>query len=270
MGGPLNLASAKRSVIGTVGLLAKGFLNGFCKTHSYNKERLFKTVLERSDRPLITVANHSSVLDDPGMWGILPFSILTHKKRMRWSLGAKEICFSTSLTAWFFASGRVIPIVRGDGIYQPAMNLAVEKLNDNGWVHIFSEGRVNQDSTMLPFRWGIARLIMESKVPPIVLPFWHKGLETVMPEDTKYYYPRPCKEVVLSFGKPIDFAENGVLEQIKGMDEAAARILITDYIFKHTVAVQKETEKWMGDPDWRVRGRPQQDVDHPPRRGDPS
>ncbi|KAJ3012128.1 hypothetical protein HKX48_006432 [Thoreauomyces humboldtii] len=307
-GAPLKLASAKRAVIGTVGFFSKIFVNAYCKTHTINEQRLFRTVLDNRDRPLITVANHSSVLDDPGMWGT--------KISYWWDAGAEgrqlistsmcgpspqEICFGNRCvwrrenqgpiglcripsylgravsvrartTAWFFASGRVIPIVRGDGIHQPGMDLAVEKLNENGWVHIFSEGKVNQESTMLPFRWGIARLIMESKVPPIVLPFWHKGFENVMPEpkvETDKYYPRARKELILSYGEPVDFASNGVLEQTKEMDDAAARIHITDYIFNETVKVQKDTERMLGDPLWRKRGKPQLNVDSP-RTGDPA
>lgn len=97
-----------------------------------------------------------------------------------------------------------------------------------------------------------------------------QGLETVMPEDTKFYFPRPGKEVIVSFGNPIDFSQIGLLDEVKGLDAAEARRRITDYIFHQTVEVQKETEKRIGEPGWRNRGEPQHNVDHPPRRGDPS
>ena len=63
--------------------------------------------------------------------------------RLRWTLGAQEICFEEkpSLVQKFFVAGRVIPIVRGDGIYQRGMDIALEKLNANEWVHIFPEGK---------------------------------------------------------------------------------------------------------------------------------
>ncbi|TPX69813.1 hypothetical protein SpCBS45565_g02171 [Spizellomyces sp. 'palustris'] len=264
----LNLASPKRSSVGAV---AKLFLKTYTHLHTFNEHALLETILHQRHRPVITVGNHLSVLDDPMLWGILPWKLLTDQHRMRWSLGAKEICFGNRVTAWFFGSGRVIPIVRGDGIYQPAMDLAIQKLNKNGWVHIFSEGRVNQESTMLPFRWGIARLIMELSQPPIVVPFWHKGLESVMPENTKFYFPRPNKEVILAFGEPIDFGSNGILDSVKGLDDTEARIRLTDYVFQRTVQVQRDTERKIGDPDWRTRGRPLKGVDdEPPKMGDPS
>ncbi|KAI8816288.1 acyltransferase-domain-containing protein [Fimicolochytrium jonesii] len=282
----LTLAPPKRSVTeslelmtmlwppqpGGVGLLAKGFMRVYLKTHTFNEDRLFRTVLEKTDRPLITVANHASMCDDPGMWGVLPWSILTHKHRMRWSMGAKEICFTTPLTSWFFASGQVIPTVRGDGIYQPAVNKAIEKLNDNAWIHVSTpSGKINQESTdLLPFRWGVARLIMESKVPPLFIPIWHKGFVDVMPEATDFYFPRPRAEVVLAYGEPIDFAANGVLDHARSLpDPKAARIYLTEQVFKSTVALQRATEKRLGDPHWRHAKDPQRDA-KPPRWGDPS
>ncbi|KAI9089385.1 acyltransferase-domain-containing protein [Phlyctochytrium arcticum] len=266
------LASPKRSVLVTIGTLAKFFLNVYSTTHIFDLHNLLTPLQESRNRPVITLCNHDSVLDDPMLWGVLPYSMLMDRSRMRWSLGAKEICFTNWLTSWFFASGRVIPTVRGDGIYQPALNLALEKLNENGWVHIFSEGKVNQERDMLAFRWGIARLIMETKVPPLVIPFWHKGLETVMPEDTKHYYPRPRKEIVIGYGQALDFATNGVLESVKDLDAAQARIKICEYLFRETVQVQQRTEQRVGEPGWRDRRRtPKNSVDvDPPRKWDPS
>lgn len=59
---------------------------------------------------------------------------------MRWSLGAREVCHSNPLHALFFRLGNVLPIDRGQGIYQPIMNEMVDKLNEGMWLHIFPEG----------------------------------------------------------------------------------------------------------------------------------
>lgn len=40
------------------------------KTRVYNKERLLDAVARRpSGVPLVTVSNHHSCFDDPGLWG---------------------------------------------------------------------------------------------------------------------------------------------------------------------------------------------------------
>ncbi|KAJ3160924.1 hypothetical protein HDU86_008286 [Geranomyces michiganensis] len=200
---------------------------------------------------------------------MLPWSILLHKHRMR--------CF----TSWFFASGQVIPTVRGDGIFQPAIDVALAKLATNSWVHIFPEGKVNQQREQLPYRWGVGRLILESPRPPLVLPIWHCGFEAAMPEDAAdgRYYPRPRKQIVIAVGEVMDFATNGVLEQARAMvvsddadDDAKRRAFVTAFVRDRAVETQRDAERTMGQPDWwKTRGKPQKSIDEdPPRKGDPS
>ena len=35
---------------------------------------------------------------------------------------------------------QAIPIVRGDGVYQKAVDCCIAVLNDGGWIHVFPEG----------------------------------------------------------------------------------------------------------------------------------
>lgn len=86
------------------------------------------------------------------------------------------------------------------------MNLAIKKMNDsNAWIHIFSEGKVFQtrNSNIYPFRWGIAHLLMESKRPPYLLPFWHHGMNEMLPQN-RIKVPYFWIKLHFVFGKPID------------------------------------------------------------------
>lgn len=43
-----------------------------------------------------------------------------------------------SIVSKIFALGQVVPTVRGAGIYQPAMDFALDRLNDGSWVRLLS------------------------------------------------------------------------------------------------------------------------------------
>lgn len=44
-------------------------------------------------------------------------------------------------------------------------------------VHIFPEGKIKQDTLdeCRRFKWGISRILMESKTAPLVVPIWIRG-----------------------------------------------------------------------------------------------
>lgn len=66
----------------------------------------------------------------------------------------------------------MISTIRGGaGIYQPAIDTGVEKLDQGNWVHIFPEGKLKDRSGGLhEFKWGVARMLMEAHEIPHVLP----------------------------------------------------------------------------------------------------
>ncbi|KAK8282066.1 hypothetical protein V6Z11_D08G001300 [Gossypium hirsutum] len=79
------------------------------------------------------LAYHSSLLDDPLLWGFKGFPSLD-ANLARWVLAAEDICFKNSVLTYFFRLGKCIPITRGAGIYQEYMNEALQCLNNGAWV----------------------------------------------------------------------------------------------------------------------------------------
>lgn len=132
----------------------------------------------------------------------------------------------------------MIETVRGGGIFQPAIDEAVKKLQDGEWVrhprciqrssiidkdlaqiHIFPEGRVNQEDLHPPgglirFKWGVSRIIMDSERMPVIIPIWISGFDEVMPNTRKYFrgFPRPGARISVTVGQPI---EHKVIPMIK-------------------------------------------------------
>ena len=75
----------------------------------------------------------------------------------RWGASASEVIFFNKSLETFWKLGKVIPIVRGWGVEQPAMEFLLDKMNRNGWVNIFPEGKVYVDNHIGLLRWGVGR-----------------------------------------------------------------------------------------------------------------
>jgi monolysocardiolipin acyltransferase len=195
------------------------------------------------ERGLLTVCNHVSVVDDPLMWGILPLRYSMDLANVRWGLGAHDICFKNRITSTFFSLGQVLPTHRlwhssQGGLYQPTMSQALSLLsspsspvrrreltysttgadsfrapaaydgNCNAWVHVFPEACCHQgpDSGLRYFKWGIARLILESDPAPQFIPMFMDGTQRIMAEDRKWprFLPRVGKRFRMVIGEPTD------------------------------------------------------------------
>ncbi|AET39461.1 lysophosphatidylcholine acyltransferase Ecym_4408 [Eremothecium cymbalariae DBVPG len=91
------------------------------------------------------------------------------------------------------------------------------------WLHVFPEGFVLQlqaphSNSMRYFKWGVARMVLESTKAPIIVPIFGTGFEKIAPEsaaDTvvERYLPRNFgAEIKITVGDPID---DGIIEKYR-------------------------------------------------------
>jgi monolysocardiolipin acyltransferase len=97
---------------------------------------------------MITVSNHRSLFDDPGVIScLLPLHIAIQPRYNRWGICSQEYCFNTSLPGiikGYIGAGQVLPIHRGGGIDQVLLYNFAYRLAQGGWCHVFPEGGVWQ------------------------------------------------------------------------------------------------------------------------------
>lgn len=130
-------------------------------------------------------------------------------------------------------------MIRGGGVYQPAVDLCIKKLAIGEWVHIFPEGKVNMTKEHLRFKWGVGRMIYEAPIVPIIIPIWHLGMDDVLPNYPPYIF-KFGKKITVNVGEPIDI--NDLVNELKSKNtpEPEARKIITDHLQeKMTVSKDK-------------------------------
>ena len=72
---------------------------------------------------MLQVSNHVASMDDPlVIASLLPPRVLLDAQQLRWTLCASDRCFKNPVTSAFFRSVKVLPVSRGDGIYQKVYN----------------------------------------------------------------------------------------------------------------------------------------------------
>ncbi|KAG0225580.1 hypothetical protein BGX31_007598 [Mortierella sp. GBA43] len=153
-----------------------------------------------------------------------------------------------SAASAFFRLGQIVPIIRGIGIYQPAIDKSINLLRSGRWVHIFPEGKINQTDQLIRLKWGVGRILMEYGGPPvveggqpmdelempIVIPIYHVGLEDVLrlyEDNSSPVIPKFGMPLTIVFGEPIDFRP--LMKDYKEgkLQEVEARIKITERVY---------------------------------------
>ena len=166
---------------------------------------------------LITVANHHSTFDDPGVLAYMTplkfFLTEMFHKNNRWTLCTAEVATTNKFVESFILSGKGIPIYRGGGIEQPCMKVMAELVAAGRWLQIFPEGKINKEprgQTPLDQRlkWGLGKILCDIEemggAQPMILPFWHSGMDEVKPYEGCKTIFRWGKRVHVTVGEPID------------------------------------------------------------------
>ncbi|KAK8046443.1 Bctaz1 [Apiospora saccharicola] len=216
-------------VLGATCMLSRGFLYGLNTVETKGLDRFLEILDKRKDvdkreRGLITVCNHVSVPLSTffSLGQVLP----THRASHSPHGGAFQATISQAirllsappvssrqpgpLDAASMSSGIndvADPFTAGDGltystdgtdsIKAPSMYAQ----NRMAWVHIFPEGMIHQhpSMTMRYFKWGVARLILESEPMPDMLPMFIDGTQNIMSEARTF--PGSCRAVARSSTK---------------------------------------------------------------------
>lgn len=200
--------------LGVVSMVGKCVLHVMNRSEFDRVEVLKDAVMDRErDLGLITVSNHTSTLDDPMLFSAmfpLSFFFSEHRhRRVRWSICAREVCYSNTVLGQFFKSGKTLPIERGAGLHQPVMQVVAKSVARGDWVHVFPEGKVHYNEKLGPLKWGVGKLFCDAFLlsgrMPMVVPFHHVGMSKVLPKGSRV--PRMGHHVKVRVGDPIDLSD---------------------------------------------------------------
>jgi len=238
--------AASSATMLVVGLGAKFLLTSANTTLVHGRENIDKVFT--SDGPVLSVVNHHSCFDDPGIWGaVLSPSQLMDTRRMRWGASASEVIFINKPLEMFWKLGKVIPIVRGWGVNQPAMQFLLDKLNRGGWVNIFPEGKVTVEDNIGLLRWGVGRLVWDCERPPALVPVLHMGMDSILPNpvspgDSQPCVLRPGNLVTVNIGQPLDMGPVVQELRTRKVEAVEARRMITEHVQSVMEKMYQETK----------------------------
>ncbi|KIH88134.1 monolysocardiolipin acyltransferase [Sporothrix brasiliensis 5110] len=185
--------AASTFVMATTGMLCRSFLYGLNDVEVVGLDNFLKLLDARKDvearqRGLITASSSA-----PSDSGPLPQAPATSSK----SPASEVFASSFSPSLYYSTNG-------ADRWPAPSAFAS----NRHAWVHVFPEGLVHQqrDRGLRYFKWGVARLILESEPTPDIVPMFIDGLDRVMHEERTFprFLPRIGQKIRVVFGDILD------------------------------------------------------------------
>ena len=226
-----------RFVIGTSGIFSQLWARyTFNDVTIVNADALRAHVA--SGAPMITVANHVSVLDDPVVLTLLGGGTPAPPRATRWTPATREIVFASRARAAWFGAGQCIPIERDlgcppGGLTQPGLRACAERLmatgagdhNRSRWVHIFPEGRICQKGLGRAWdgherdylRWGVGKVAAWASLPSSPMLRVRESSTAPAPSSTAPVIPPvilPFYHLGMAAALPLDRATNASLRTV--------------------------------------------------------
>ena len=245
---PLGVFS-RMATLGVVAGFSKFIVSVLNKATTSNYETLLHHMTERK-RPqgMITVSNHSSTFDDPGVLSFLIpwwyFATEPKHEGVRWTICTAEICAASPAVHAFFTAGKTVPINRGGGLHQASLTAMADRIAKGDWVHVFPEGKVSKNANELGrLKWGLGKLLCDvdevGGPAPVVIPFWHSGMENVKKYGRWGFWP--FNRVHVTVGTPIDFTD--LTRKCKKCDTQKKKEALYAAMMKRTEAEMRVTRE---------------------------
>jgi 1-acyl-sn-glycerol-3-phosphate acyltransferase len=151
--------------------------------------------------PALFIANHTSFMDGPAMYSVLPWR---YQNKIAWPAAADRFFIKGRRDPrkqgwWFSLVANSFPLKRGGG---RAALAHADWLIEKGWsIGIFPEGARTSAHKLARFRLGPAILAVTHGLP--VVPMYLEGLAAVRPKGSRQITPGP---VTVWVGPPLRFA----------------------------------------------------------------
>lgn len=176
-------------------------LHSFVTLESIGAEKL-----SAIEAPVLFIANHTSLLDQPVIMSALPRSWRYHTATAAW----EEFFFKNyrhlagklwkRLTYEYSnVAANVFPLPQS-GSFRPALQYMGKLVDHRRNILIFPEGERSRDGQLLPLQPGLGIIVQELGIP--VVPVRIDGLEKVLPRGARW--PKPGR-VTVTFGAPLTF-----------------------------------------------------------------
>lgn len=154
--------------------------------------------------PVLFVGNHISLLDPL-------YTAVTIRKGGRWPhIMAKAGLWKIPVVGKILVKTQTIPVERGGGQGQTALEAATASLREGKAVFIYPDGTISRDPEHWPMkpRPGVAALALSVENLTVVpMAIW--GTHLIVPPyaKSKKVRPFPRKDVIVRSGPPIDLSE---------------------------------------------------------------